>query len=91
MIKNSYEMERYLFWRFIVTLVLRRQATPHSLFPQGGNERVRGKAVLLLGKIIDHAAAGIQDSEIYGETAIQAVNGTAQSGVIGAYGHLHSV
>ena len=45
----------------------------------------------LFTESIDHPALGIQDGEINGNTAIQAVSGAAQSGVVGAYGHLHSV
>ena len=45
----------------------------------------------LLTERIDHLALEIQDREIYGQTAIQAVCSAAQSGVVGAYRHLHPV
>jgi hypothetical protein len=45
----------------------------------------------LFTHFFDHPVLGIHDRQINGKTAIQAVCGAAQSGVVGAYGHLHSV
>lgn len=40
---------------------------------------------------VNHISVGVDYSHINGNTAIQAVGSTAQSWIIGAYGHFHFV
>ncbi len=46
---------------------------------------------VLVYEPIDNITFGIDNGHIEGYTAIQAVRGTAQSRIIGAYGHLHFI
>ena len=45
----------------------------------------------LIPEGVDHLPLGVQDGHLHRNTAVQAVRGAAQSGVVGAYGHLHLV